>query len=166
MVEESSNNGSSEGEDEADREQQPSIERHGRYDRSITDSSISDWLRSKEEKRPKRIFSSLTKRTRLNPVSKKQKKKNSDYAKAKEEHYKNDENRRCFFCGTTRYLSVHHTEKRTDGKISDQKTFLTLCLLGDYLDRQNEDMNHSHSGGCHGFVEGNKQWARDNGYLI
>ena len=141
-----------------------------RFSRSRIDSSIEEFLNNKEAKRlegtkaipPKRTGLS---RKPLNPVSKKGRKKKQEYAKATAEHYKNDENRRCALCGTNKNLSIHHSEKRDNGNHAKEETCITLCILGSYMDQQFPEMNHSHSGGCHGFVEGNKAWARDNGYL-
>jgi hypothetical protein len=139
-------------------------------------NNISDWLARKDEKKLKPIAKNVSrrtglsrggqlKRTPLNKVSKKQKKKNGDYAKAKKEFYKEDDNRKCYCCGCDNNLSIHHIKKRSDGNISNKETFVTLCLTGNYMDAQYPEANHSHSGGCHGFIEGNKSIARELGLL-
>lgn len=101
----------------------------------------------------------------LNAVSKKQKKRNTSYQQATKEHYEDEANRKCFFCGATSSLSIHHRRKRgvhTD----DPLYFMTLCMMGNYMDEKYPDMNHSHAGGCHGFIEGNKEWSREKGYIV
>lgn len=130
---------------------------------------FDEWLRRKEEKRSKPSnegFSRRTglKRTRLNPVSKKQKKKLVEYKHAREEHYSKEENQKCHFCGKTENLSIHHMKKRGD-HLANQETFITLCLTGDFMDKRYPELNHSHQGGCHAFIEANKSWARKHGYL-
>jgi hypothetical protein len=96
----------------------------------------------------------------LNPVSKKRKKKNVNYKESVESHYADEKNQTCFLCGCSNNLSIHHKKKR--GKVLDDEFyFVTLCLIGDYMDRLHPDSNHSHTGGCHGWVEGNKEQARE-----
>lgn len=135
--------------------------------------SFDDWQKRKEEKRSggakkvpaKQLRSSGgLKRGRLNPISKKQKKKNLEYAKAKKEFYSKEDNQWCAICGQTTGLSIHHTEKRIGGNLADQSTFLTLCLTSNFLNDKHPELNQSASG-CHGFVESNKGWARLNGFL-
>lgn len=169
---EESTEGISEGSDKEDQERdQETNSGRSRYARGSTDSSIAGWLASKEKGQVKPARKGLGRgkglvsRKGLNPVSKKQKKKNSSYQQATTEHFKDEANQKCFLCGSTEALSIHHRRKR--GKhIDDPFYFMTLCMIGDYLDKQYPDMNHSHSGGCHGFVEGNKEWAREKGYIV
>jgi hypothetical protein len=104
------------------------------------------------------------KRTPLNKVSKKKKKQNSEIEAAYKRHYADPANRVCACCGTDNGLSIHHKKGRGP-YAADETTFVTLCTIGDFLDRLHPTLNHSHAGGCHGFVEGNKKWARENGYL-
>jgi hypothetical protein len=143
-----------------------SIYGRSRFARDRKDSSIESWLESKDEKKSKPASKGLSRskglvsRKRLNPVSKKQKKRNTEYKKAREEFYKDEANQKCFLCGSTSGLSIHHTKKRGNN-ISDNKHFVTLCLVGDYMDKLYPDANHSHTGGCHGFIEGNKSIARE-----
>lgn len=99
----------------------------------------------------------------LNPVSKKQSKKLQAYAKARESHYSKESNRSCAVCGGVDNLSIHHINKRGD-RISDEEGFITLCLQGDYLEQLYPELNKG-TGGCHGFIEANKGWAREKGYL-
>ena len=169
MAEYGSNKNSKESEEDSGQERMAS-EGRSRYGRLGASESIDDWTKRQEEKRSggsKKIPArrSGLKRGKLNPVSKKQKKKNADYTKAKSEHYKNEINQSCALCGTTKNLSVHHAKKRLEGNISNSSTFITLCLIGDYMDRTHPTSNHSHSGGCHSWIEANKTWARENGYL-
>jgi hypothetical protein len=103
------------------------------------------------------------KRTPLKPISKKQSVKLRRYKQARELHYGEEENRCCAICGKTDNLSVHHAAKRGNN-IDRTDTFITLCVIGDYLSQQHPELNHS-SYGCHGFVEANKGWAREKGYL-
>lgn len=146
-----------------------------KFSRMGTDQSVSSWLASKEEKRSKATSTGqprrsglsrgkLLKKTTLNKVSKKQKKKNSEYKKAKKVHYASEENRACFLCGCENNLSVHHKEKRGNS-IADEETFVTLCLIGNFMDLKYPDSNHSHQGGCHSWIEANKSWAREYGLL-
>lgn len=126
--------------------------------------SFEDYMRRKEERRlnGKKKPQGL-KKSRLRPVSKKQSKRNQAYAKAREEHYSDDSNKACAICGRTENLSIHHSAKR-GSNIADARTFITLCVIGDTLARTHPELNYS-SLGCHGFVEANKGWARENGYL-
>lgn len=137
--------------------------------------SIDDWYARQEARRSGTTGkghgrskglsrSGSLKRTRLNKVSKKQKKKNQETAKAYKEHYTKEENRCCHFCGRVDGLSVHHIAKRSGG--NHDKQLITLCLVGDYLDQLYPELNHSHQGGCHNFIEANKSWAREQGYLV
>lgn len=104
-------------------------------------------------------------RKRLNPVSKKHKKRLSGYKESREEFYKDEVNQKCFLCGSVNNLSIHHKKKR--GKETDDPFyFVTLCIIGNYMDLEYPDANHSHSGGCHGFIEGNKSIARELGLLL
>lgn len=166
-----------EGHEEDPCKQRTSTSGQSKFSRMGKDESIGDWLKSKEEKRSKPASKGLARRTglcgggalkktRLNPVSKKQKKKNNEYNKAKKVHYADEANRVCLFCGTSNNLSIHHTAKRLNGKLMDETSFITLCLAGDFMDRKHPDSNHSHTDGCHGWLEANKSWARDNGYII
>lgn len=151
--------------------EQVSSKGSSRFSRTGIDSSISDWINSKEKGPTKRASKVQRGRGRLNPgkglnpVSRKQKKKNADYKKAREEHYSKIENRRCALCGTTDNLSVHHTNKRGNN-IADASTFVTLCILGSAIDAIFPELNSCQGLGCHGKVERNKGWARDNNLLI
>lgn len=115
------------------------------------------------EPKPKKERTPLKKGKGLNPVSKKQSAKLRLYKKARELHYGSEENRSCAICGATNGLSVHHIEKRGDN-IADSSKFITLCIIGDYMANLYPELN-SGSGGCHGFIEANKSWAREHGYL-
>lgn len=162
MVENSSQDEPSEEQDESNLgEERLPVEGQSRF---RSQDNLQDWLERKDKKQAKRACSVFPKRVGLNRISKKGKKKQQEYAKAKEEHYKDDANRRCMVCGSTRNLSVHHSKKRTEGNHSKQETFITLCLLGDYFNKLYPELNQSGSG-CHGFVEANKSWAKLNGYL-
>jgi len=139
-----------------------------RFSRSRIDSSFEEYLSNKEAKRlesTKPVPSKRIRSGRLNPVSKKGRKKRQEYAKASKEHYQNDENRRCALCGSQGNLSIHHIKKRLEGNHAEKETFITLCLTSKFMDERYPQSNHSHSGGCHGWIEGNKEWARENGYL-
>jgi hypothetical protein len=103
------------------------------------------------------------KRTGLKPVSKKQSVKLRLYKQARDHHYSSEENRCCAICGTTDNLSIHHTGKRGN-EIANKEKFITLCIIGDCLEQQYPKLNGG-SGGCHGFVEANKEWAREKGDL-
>lgn len=104
------------------------------------------------------------KKTKLNAVSKKQKKRNQEYKHARELHYSIEANRMCALCSRTDHLSIHHVSKR-GANLSDHTKFVTLCLVGSYMDEKYPESNHSHQGGCHAWIEANKTWARENGYL-
>lgn len=153
---------------------------HGqsRFSRVGENSSISDWIAAKEKRRADKaakrssgrngfgsgVGAKPLKRTPLKPVSKKQQKKLSDYARARKVHYSDESNRSCFLCGRSDHLSVHHIAKRGT-KIADTDQFVTLCLIGDYMDNLYPDSNHSHTGGCHAWIEANKSIARELGLL-
>lgn len=130
--------------------------------------SFDDWIKRKAEKKSQTAGSrdgkrkGFLRRSKLSPVSKKQKKKLSEYQKSRNEHYSKEENRVCFICGQSNNLSIHHESKR-GSNISNQETFITLCLTGDYLNRLHPTLNQAE--GCHNFVEKNKGWAREKGYL-
>lgn len=102
-------------------------------------------------------------RSRLKPVSERRSKANEKYAKAKAAYLK--ANRTCEICGKDQALSIHHIGGRSGSKLYDPDNFMTLCLIGDYLDRKFPEANHSHAGGCHGFVEGNKDLAREKQWI-
>lgn len=129
-------------------------------------SDFEDWLKKKEDRKngvkpPKKVYQ--MKRSKLNPVSKKQKKKNALISKSYKEHYADEENRKCALCGSRENLSVHHRSKRLGDKAHDPNTFITLCLTGSYLADLHPELNRAE--GCHGMVEANKSWARQNNYL-
>lgn len=152
-------------EEEVGREVSSNDKRHNPYSR-VGKDSVDAWIRRKEEKRLGKTQSGITRRTGLvsrkglNPVSKKQKKRNNDYKDAIKEHYEDEANQKCFLCGCSNNLSIHHKKKR--GKeTSDPFYFVTLCLVGNAMDERYPDSNHSHTGGCHGWVEGNKSIARE-----
>lgn len=125
--------------------------------------SFDDYMKRRED-RLNGVEKPKKERKGLRPVSKKQSKKLQEYAKAREQHYSKPENKCCEICGRTDGLSVHHVGKRGN-EIANADKFITLCIIGNYLDGLHPELNHSHSGGCHGFIEGNKAWARANGYL-
>lgn len=146
-----------------------SSESEGKSPRLGKNQSLDEWYQRKEEKRSQSGKQGLNRKSglrkvRINPVSKKQKQKNKEYAQARKEHYSNEENQRCFLCGRTDGLSVHHIAKRLSGNHSDTKTFLTLCIIGDALARQHPELNYS-SLGCHGMVHANPNWSRENNLL-
>lgn len=136
-----------------------------RFSRASESSSIHEWLDRKEKGsiKPERKDFSRSLGSGSNPiksVSKKQQKKNSSYASAKARHYHNEDNQECFLCHRRDHLSIHHKAKR--GKfIDDSDTFVTLCLVGNFMDLQYPDSNHSHQGGCHSWVEANKSISRE-----
>lgn len=121
---------------------------------------FEEWLNRKEKPKEKKRY--VLKKTRLKPVSSKQRKRLSLYEQAKKDHYRSDKNQACFICGSRDGLSIHHVKGRGQNLCN---SFITLCLRGDYLDKKFPELNHNHTGGCHGFVEGNKKWARENGYI-
>ncbi len=173
MATNSSDSGFEEDEDESDRGSEQSSD-SGRSRYSRVDDSLEAYYKRKEEKRSKTVSKGLVRRTGLNsggelkrtplsPISKKQSKKLREYKKAREEHYKDEENQKCFLCGSTKNLSIHHIKKRGN-LISDKSYFISLCLIGDYLNQLYPDHNQSGSG-CHGHIEANKDWARENGYI-
>ena len=173
MASQSPNSGSQENEDEGNRgEEQPLSSGRGPYSRM--DDTLEAYYQRKEAKRSKQPSTglgrrtglnrgSVLKKTPLNPISKKQQKKLREYKKAREEHYSDEENQKCFLCGSTKNLSIHHIAKRGN-LISDQSRFITLCLTGNYLNALYPDHNQS-GAGCHGHVEANKDWARQYGYI-
>lgn len=128
---------------------------------------LSDWLEKREARRlgvkkPKKTYQ--LKRSKLNPVSKKQKKRNKDYKDARVKHYSNESNRQCAICGKTENLSIHHKEGRGSNS-ANENTFVTLCILGTRFNELYPDLNHNEGLGCHQGVERNKTWARQHGYL-
>lgn len=125
--------------------------------------SFDDYMKRRED-RLNGVPKQKKERKGLRPVSKKQSKKLQAYKKARDEHYSSDENKRCAICGRTNGLSIHHESKRGN-EIANADRFITLCLIGSYLDELYPELNHSHTGGCHGFIEANKSWAREKGYL-
>jgi len=132
---------------------------------SRVDQSIEDRIKWQEERKLNRSNKGQAggnglRRSRLNPVSKKQKKKQSGYKEAREIFYDSEKNQKCFLCGRTDSLSIHHKKKRGND-IDDPLYFVSLCLVGDFMDRKYPDSNHSHSGGCHSWVEANKSIARE-----
>lgn len=139
-----------------------------RYRRIGKAESFDDWLRRKEKKPVKPTSTGLKRRVGLsssgplNPVSKKQKKKNQEYEKAKKTFYKEEKNQVCFLCGSPNNLSIHHIAKRGN-EIANQKKFVTLCLIGSSYSKQFPHLNQTES--CHDFVEKNKGWARANHLL-
>jgi hypothetical protein len=104
------------------------------------------------------------KRTPLNKVSKKKKKQNSEIEAAYKRHYADPANRVCACCGADNGLSIHHKKGRGP-YAADETTFVTLCIIGNHMDHLYPNSNHAHSGGCHGWVEGNKSIAREIGLL-
>jgi hypothetical protein len=102
------------------------------------------------------------KRTPLKKVSPKQKERLKKYKAATKEHYADESNQSCYLCGATTGLSIHHISKR-GGNID--KNLVTLCMTSDFMNQTNPDSNHSHTGGCHGWVEANKSLARKMGLL-
>lgn len=141
-------------------------------------SEFERWLERKSEKKERanglrkgglRRSSELRrtgnlKRTRLNPVSKKQKKRNHDYNEARKRHYADETNRICAICGTNTHLSVHHAEGR-GRNTADETTFITLCVLGSTFDVLHPELNSCNGQGCHQGVHANMEWARQNGYM-
>lgn len=142
-----------------------------RFSRASENASINDWLSRKGEMRSKQSGESKARRSglkaksSLRQVSKNQQKKNSDYSTAKTKHYSLEENQSCFLCGKTEHLSVHHVSKRGNN-IADQSKFMTLCLMGNFMDKKYPDSNHSHQGGCHSWVEANKSISRELKLII
>lgn len=100
-------------------------------------------------------------RSRLRSVSKKQQKRLKEYNEIQP-----TEDTHCEICGGKTRLSRHHKSGR-GANLSNRDSIIWLCIMGseDFLRRRFPDANHSHSGGCHGFVEANKRWARENGFL-
>lgn len=134
--------------------------------------SFPDWLRDKELKRAQKKekaqrekrFSSL-RRSPLNKVSKKQKKRNQEYHQALDRHYEKESNKTCAICGSSNNLSIHHKEGR-GSKVASEETFVTLCILGTRFNELYPDLNPNNGLGCHQGVEANKGWARENGFLV
>lgn len=181
MAEEKNRHVSSEDSEESRNKERASPQGTSRYSGMGKSESFDDWLERKRAKKeqPKSTGKGLRrrtglgttglgngtlKRTPLNKVSKKQKKRNKDYGKAKERHYAKEENRSCYLCGSREALSIHHKAKR-GSNTADESTFVTLCLMGDFMDRKYPDSNHSHTGGCHAWIEANKSIAREIGLL-
>lgn|SRR6478609_2921208 len=158
-----------EADEDDPREERLSSQGSSRFSRDGVDSSISDWLASKEKKRSEGAGKiqpgrGRLNRTKLNPVSKKGKQRQQEYKKAREEHYSNEANQKCFLCGSTSNLSIHHIRGR--GKYtSDTSTYRTLCLVGSYMDEAWPELNSSGGTGCHGFIHANPSWAREHGLL-
>lgn len=142
-----------------------------KYARGGKDSDVESWLKSKEEKRTKAAGQGLgrrvglTSRKGLNPVSKKQKKKNSSYQKEKYEFFQREDNQKCFLCGCLNNLSLHHRKKRGE-HVDDALYFMALCMVGNFMDEKYPDSNHSHSGGCHGWTHANGELARELKLII
>lgn len=136
-----------------------------RYARVAESESISAWLERKDKKQSEQIAKRNSGRKGLNRVSKKQKIKNKLYKEAREVHYADEDNRQCFLCGTHDNLSVHHKIKRGT-KIDDAFYFVTLCILGTAMDERYADSNHSHSGGCHGWLHANAKLAKELGLIL
>lgn len=147
----------------------PLVKGCSRFSRSFVDSSFENYISDKEQRRSKglgkiqsgRIGSSGP----LKKISKKQKKRNADYKKAREEHYSKEENQKCFLCGTTNNLSIHHMAKRLD-RIADASSFVTLCLMSNAMDIKYPESNHSHSGGCHSWAHANASLSKELGLII
>jgi hypothetical protein len=131
--------------------------------------SFDDWLARKAAKKDKldsmagKQFGSGLRRTPLRPISKKQQKRNAEYAKFREEHYKDESNQVCFICGQRANLSVHHISGR-GSNTTKEGSAISLCLSGSYLSDIYPELNRAE--GCHGFIHRNQNWAREQGYLV
>lgn len=131
------------------------------------------WLEKKNNKKKKegtyreRVLSgeqkswkdSSKKKSKLSRKSNKESSRQSKYRKASKEYL--EDHPRCELCGNPSSLSIHHKMGRSGEYLWDKSFFMTLCLLGYAMDRAYPDSNHSHTGGCHGWVEANKRLARE-----
>lgn len=125
--------------------------------------SFEDWIERKTNPKQKEKKIYTLKRTRINPISKKQKKRNESYRKKHDEYLKNHQ--RCEICGSSENLSIHHKMGR--GSYTDKEEFfMVACMSGSFLNQKYPDSNHHHTGGCHGWIEANKKIARANGWIL
>lgn len=122
--------------------------------------NFEEWLENKNNPKPKEKKRHELKRTRLKPVSSKQRKRLSSYKRAVEDHLSKDSNRYCAICGTNDGLTIHHISGRGSNIDND---LITLCVTSYYLSERMPELNRKQ--GCHGFVHANPKWARENGYL-
>lgn len=129
-----------------------------KFARNGIDSSITSWLNRETEGSTRKVSKGLSRRTRLNPVSKKGKKKQKEYKHSREEHYAQEKNQVCFLCGNPNNLSIHHKKKRGN-LIDDEFYFVTLCLASKYMNEKYPESNPAES--CHDWVEKNKGLARE-----
>ncbi len=153
-----------------------SIQAGGSSSYSRVGEDLEAYIRRKEEKRSSATSKGIArrkglnsggslKRTRLNPVSKKQKKRLVEYKKARESHYSNETNQKCLLCGTSNNLSIHHSKGR-GSSIAEEESFVTLCIFGRSMDVAYPDSIHVHSGGCHGWVHANSTLAKELGVTL
>lgn len=136
---------------------------------------FKEWISKKLSKNKKkgrtyreRVLSGEQKSFRQKPgkglrkVSKKRKKEHLEYSKVSKKFL--IENPECEICGQREHLSVHHKKGR--GKyLCDTEHFMVACVVGNYLDAVYPESNHFHTGGCHGWIEANKEKARELGYI-
>jgi CRISPR/Cas system-associated protein Cas10 (large subunit of type III CRISPR-Cas system) len=129
--------------------------------------SLRTWLAKREsralgEKKSRKTYQ--LKRTRLKPISAKQRKRNKEYKQATLAHYEQEANQVCAICGRSDNLSIHHSEGR-GSKTSDKSTFISLCIIGTAFNKLYPELNSNGGLGCHQGVEANKAWARQQGYI-
>lgn len=96
-----------------------------------------DHLNEKKEKLKKP-------RTPVKKVSDKERVRQQAYRKQRIEFLKSRQN--CEVCGTCGDLSVHHKAGRIGDNLTDQSTFLAVCIP------------------CHEKIETHPDWAKANGY--
>lgn len=135
---------------------------------------ISDKLSGKKKKKGKtyrdRVLSGEQLDFRRKPrkymrqQSKKGRKRQSKYSKAASEYLK--ENPFCEICGREENLSIHHKAGRNGSLLWDKRYFMTTCMIGYVLDKMFPNSNKNHTGGCHGWIEANKNLAREKGWIL
>lgn len=137
-------------------------------DYEFTDEELEELLPM--QKKPKKSLNYHEKvaagqiRGGLRPISKKRQPEQAKYSR---ESVKWLEGKCCKVCGTENNLSVHHTAGR--GALLNVKSlWIAACLIGseEFLKKKYPNSNHSHSGGCHGWIEANHSLSRELGYVI
>lgn len=122
-------------------------------ERFLSGEDGSNFYDAKKKKKPK-----------IKSKSSKRSSEESLYAKARKKYL--NENPNCEICGNSKNSSLHHKAGRSGKLIYDIEYFSNLCLASDYCDVIYPESNHNHSGGCHGWVEANKDLARELGWLV
>ena len=85
------------------------------------------------------------KRTPVKKVSDKQKKRNAEYQKTRLEYL--NEHKLCEVCAKPA-TDIHHVQGRVGDNLTDTSKFMAVCR------------------GCHTFIENNREWAYEKGYLL